>query len=808
MQRALSLLLLTTIFAALLIAQSSFAPYYDRNGFLLASPGALKFGLYGYDNPAVLSYVRQPDLLVAWTDSRAPANQWGLFLGLPQAGFGLVSEKLGGSTVTDYNISLATDNRTLSAGIGYGWTRTDNPAYDRSSLLKLGALYRPLPMISAGAVYISALNTKGYEWAGDVAFRPLGNELLTAFAEYVIHRSPGLDKDVWSAGVAVEAMAGVRITGRYFDTKAFSLGLQFSLGRLGLESQAQYDAGHKHAYNSYGVRVGAYDRNIIASYCTPKSRFVEIGRPGRIGYQRYVLFDNTQTLSSLLNTIDAAKEDPTVAGIAINTSGIETDAEKLWELREKLREFKATGKKVFIFVDRGGIELYHFASVADKIVMDPDGMIALEGYVAGRTFFKGTLEKIGIGFDEWRFFKYKSAEENYSRDKMSEADREQRQKYIDDWYAIAKDDICEARHLSSEQFDTLVNNGVLFTAQEAKERGLVDSLGRWEVVKDLAKQSTDSESPFASPSSLAQFNLPYDNAWGEPPRIAVIYALGVCAMDEGITARKLVKDFQAAVDDSRVKAIVLRVDSPGGDALASDYIADAMKQAKGKKPIIVSQGYVAASGGYWLSMYADTIVAAPGTITGSIGVIGGWFYNNGFKEKLGMSTDFVKIGAHADLGFGMRLPLVGVMIPDRNLSVEERARAESFIKTYYKEFIDKVAFGRKMKVDRVEAIAEGRVWTGLDGKRNGLVDVLGGMATAIDIAKVRAGIPKDREVTIVELPKKGLFDFSVFAPRLFGIETKIVSDPAIELMKFRLQHNGRPLPMLPMEDIDLMNLAR
>jgi protease-4 len=509
-----------------------------------------------------------------------------------------------------------------------------------------------------------------------------------------------------------------------------------------------------------------------------------------------------------LNTIDAAKEDPTVAGIAINTSGIETDAEKLWELREKLREFKATGKKVFIFVDRGGIELYHFASVADKIVMDPDGMIALEGYVAGRTFFKGTLEKIGIGFDEWRFFKYKSAEENYSRDKMSEADREQRQKYIDDWYAIAKDDICEARHLSSEQFDTLVNNGVLFTAQEAKERGLVDSLGRWEVVKDLAKQSTDSESPFASPSSLAQFNLPYDNAWGEPPRIAVIYALGVCAMDEGITARKLVKDFQAAIDDSRVKAIVLRVDSPGGDALASDYIADAMKQAKGKKPIIVSQGYVAASGGYWLSMYADTIVAAPGTITGSIGVIGGWFYNNGFKEKLGMSTDFVKIGAHADLGFGMRLPLVGVMIPDRNLSVEERARAESFIKTYYKEFIDKVAFGRKMKVDRVEAIAEGRVWTGLDGKRNGLVDVLGGMATAIDIAKVRAGIPKDREVTIVELPKKGLFDFSVFAPRLFGIETKIVSDPAIELMKFRLQHNGRPLPMLPMEDIDLMNLAR
>jgi protease-4 len=807
MQRALSLLLTNFVLAASLVAQTTFAPYSERNSFLLASPGAMKFGLYGYDNPALLSYIHQPDLLVTWTGSRTPTNRWGLFLGLPQAGFGLVSEKIGGSTVTDYNISLASDNRTLSAGIGYGWTKTDNPAYDRSSLLKVGALCRPLTLISTGIVYASALTMKGYEWAGDLAFRPLGNELATAFAEYVIHRSPGFDKDMWSAGVAVEAMAGVRITCRYFDTKAFSLGMQLSLGRLGLETQAHYDADHKYAYNSYGIRVGAYDRNFIASHFIPKTKVVEINRPGRIGYQRFMFFDNTQVLSNLLNTIDAAKDDPAVAGIAINTSGVETDAEKLWELREKLKEFKASGKEVFIFVDRGNIDTYHFASVADKIVMDPEGMFSLEGYLAGRTFVKGTLEKLGIGFDEWRFFKYKSAAENYSRDKMSDADREQRRKYIEDWYHIAKEDICEARHLSSEQFDELVNEGVLFMAPEAKEKGLVDSLGRWDVVKDLAEQATDSESPFVSPGSLARFNLPYDNAWGEPPHIAVIYALGVCAMDEGITARKLVKDFQAAVDDSRVKAIVLRVDSPGGDALASDYIADAMKKAKRKKPIIVSQGFVAASGGYWLSMYADTIVAAPGTITGSIGVIGGWLYNDGFKEKLGMSTDFVKIGAHADLGFGMRLPLIGIMVPDRNLSVEERARAESFIKTYYKEFLDKVAFGRKMKVDQIEPVAEGRVWTGLDGKKNGLVDVLGGLSTAVDIAKERAGIPKDQEVTIVEMPKKGLIDFSMFAPKLFGIETKTASDPTIELLKFRLEHNGRPLPMLPMEDIDLMNMT-
>jgi len=229
-----------------------------------------------------------------------------------------------------------------------------------------------------------------------------------------------------------------------------------------------------------------------------------------------------------------------------------------------------------------------------------------------------------------------------------------------------------------------------------------------------------------------------------------------------------------------------------------------MKKAKGKKPIIVSQGFVAASGGYWLSMYADTIVAAPRTITGSIGVIGGWIYNKGLKDSLGISTDYVKVGDHADIGFGMTLPLIGLTIPDRNLTIDERARAESLIKTMYKEFVDKVSLGRKQKSDDIESIAQGRVWSGLDAKQNGLVDILGGLETAVNIAKERAGIPKGQDVTIVEMPKKGLFDFSKFAPKFFGIETKALSDPTIELLKFRLKHNGEPLPMLPMEDIDVI----
>jgi protease-4 len=347
----------------------------------------------------------------------------------------------------------------------------------------------------------------------------------------------------------------------------------------------------------------------------------------------------------------------------------------------------------------------------------------------------------------------------------------------------------------------MINNEMAYLAQDALAKGLVDTVGRWETVKDVVKGLEGTEKRYIGMGSLAAFVRPTDDRWSEPPRIAVVYALGACAMDQGITARKLVRDVQAVVGDRSVKAIVLRVDSPGGDPMASDYIAEALKKAKGKKPIIVSQGAVAASGGYWLSMYADTIVAAPTTITGSIGVIGGWLYNKGIKEKLGMSTDLVKVGEHADLGFGFTLPFIGVGLPDRAMTDAERARMESVIKTLYTDFVGKVASGRESTSDAIEAVAQGRVWSGYDGVQNGLVDVLGGLETAIAIAKEKAGIPKGQEISILELPKKGLIDFSQFMPRLIGSEVK-QRDPLLEHLRFLIEHNGQPMPILPLEDVD------
>jgi len=804
----MKLLSRTFVFVTLMTAAAfsqTFPSYYSTADLSLASPGAMKFGLYGYENPAMLTYVRHPDFQFVWSDATGDWNDfdhWGLFMASTNFGFGMVKTKIDSASVIDYRLSFGFGDKTLGFGVAYGFTGGDKSAFDRKNVWTIGTLVRPDPHFSVGLIG-SATNSGGRTEATiDMGVRPFGNELLTLFSDYAIQNGQTLNQGHWSCGAVVEALPGIRITGRFFDTHAFTVGLSLSLGNAGFSAQSAYDKDAKHSFNSYAIRLGAYDRTVL-SKLTKNSRYVEMNLYGKMKYQRFMLFDVANTLKHSLEAIAAAKADETIAGIAINTSGMVVNREMLWELRKQLEDFKSVGKKVVIFIDRPSMEEYQFATVADKIVLDPTGVIMLPGYVAGSTYLKGTLEKLGIGFDELRFFKYKSAFESLSRDKMSDADREQRQKFIDDMYALTKTDICEGRKLELKQFDKLVNEEAIFLPKDAIERGLVDTLGRWEEVKSMIERLEGEKKSTTHANRLAMFNLPYDNRWGERPRIAVIYALGECAMDAGIKARSLVKVVEAAANDSRVKAIVLRVDSPGGDGTASDYIAEALRKAKKDKPVIVSQGLVAGSGGYWLSMYADTIVAAPSTVTGSIGVIGGWMYDKGLKEKLGMSTDLVKAGDHADIGFGFRLPFLGLGIPDRDLTDLERSKAERAIRSFYSEFVSKVAEGRRSTPDKIEPLAQGRYYSGVEGKNVGLVDVLGGMEDAIRIARQKAGIDPTDDVTIIELPPPGLIDFSQFVPKLFGMEQPVTQDPLIEHLKFRLEHNGQPMPVMPLEDMGL-----
>jgi len=241
--------------------------------------------------------------------------------------------------------------------------------------------------------------------------------------------------------------------------------------------------------------------------------------------------------------------------------------------------------------------------------------------------------------------------------------------------------------------------------------------------------------------------------------------------------------------------------------LPSDIVAQELKKTMEKKPVIVSQGMVAASGGYWISMNSNKIVAAPWTITGSIGVIGGWLYDKGFADKLGMTYDNVQMGKHADLGGGPTLPFIGASIPRRNLTPEERSYMEISIKKMYQNFVGKVAKGRNLTSEKVDEIGQGRVWTGTKGKELGLVDEIGGLEKAVSLAREAAKIPGWRKVELKEMPDKGLFDPNMFAPKLLGIklpqwrESKRLE---MEYWKLFLASEGRPMAMLP-PDMMLMN---
>ncbi len=771
--------------------------YYSRSNFLFASPGSFQNGLVGFTNPANLRMVKMFESRFFWsTDGTdmATINDWGFFTGVRGLGFGMLRQNIGGVKINDYKISSGFGSDAMAMGLAYGWSTGDYNALGREKFLTVSTLIRPFRYLSAGIIGNFSLESKNREGIVEIGIRPLGTPRVTLFADGALQKNTRLADAPWSAGAAIQFVPGINLVGRYFDNESFTLGLIINFGMAGAGAQAHFDNNQNHAYNSFMVRSGGMQPSIFPALFEKNKHYLPMSLKGRVDYQKYVLFDKkTHRLMDILNTIRAAKNDPRIRLIALNLSSMRVLPEHAWEIREELKALRKVGKQVVVFIDNAGMTTYHLASVADYIVLDPQGSIQMPGFIMGRTYLKGTLDKLGLEFDEWRFFKYKSAAEALSRKNMSEADREQRQAYIDDWYELVRQDICQARNWTLEKFDKFVDEELFFLPNRAIEMGLADTLARWSAIDDILKNFTGRKLRKMAARDLFENALP-SQQWGEKPKIAVVYGLGICAMDEGIRARWLERVFLQLANKKSVKAVVFRVDSPGGDGMASDLVAEALKKCSEKKPVIISQGQVAGSGGYWISMYGDTIVAGPNTITGSIGVIGGWLYDKGFSDKVGLSSDHVQRGAHADLGFGVRLPFIGVQVPTRNLTPEERERVEHLIKEFYNTFVEKVADGRGMSVEEVRKIAEGHFYSGTDGQQIGLVDEIGGLMTALAIAEQQAGISPDEETEILEIPKyKGLFEVNLPS---FPMQSKIKNDPVLEYIRMVSEHPGQPLPLL------------
>lgn len=783
-------------------AQNSFTGYRDLRDFQVGSPGSFKAGLFGFDNPALLNYNHSGFDLAFMANDKGDNllnfDRTALFVASNSLSFGVINNKMGDVGYTDYRISTGFGGRRLGFGLSYGWSSTRGDIQRSSNMMTVGTLLRPSSNLSLAANYSFSLDNAEAEYVGELALRPFGNEWLTIFADISYITEYTLNDVRWSAGFVFEPLAGIRLNARrFFDDNSTALSVNVSTGLSDYTGLSQIDQDNNGISNTFGIRIGGLDRTLIKDVFLNRY-YAVLDLSSGIKYVKNMYFDNSLTLLEVLTAIDKAAYSKSVMGIVVNATEFSSSRSIMWEVRKKLEDFKKENKTVVIFLERANIDLYHFASVADYIVLDPLGSITLEGFALGRSYYKKLLDKADIGFEELRYYKYKSAAESFSREGFSEGEREQRQKIVDDWYELAKYEISKSRKNLAENFDYLVDNKIGIMANEAHELKMVDKFDRWNNLMKFMKEY-DWTVGLRNIFNLDRYARPFDDKWSDNEnRIAVVYAEGQCDLNSGIQARRLSDYLNYCFEDDRISAIVLRVDSPGGDAMASDLIAKVISDNKGKKPVIVSQGQVAASGGYWLSMEADKIVAAPNTVTGSIGVISSWFYDKGLKDSLGISYDLVKRGKYADFGASYSLPFLPIGLPIRNMTEDEKEKREIQIRSLYSDFVKRVSKARNMTFDNVDSIAQGRVWSGTDAKNKGLVDEIGNLYDAINMAKDAAGISRDDEVQLIEYPVGKWLDWSQFFGGLFNVNIPKINEEFDEFM-FLLKNNGLAMPVLPID---------
>ena len=485
---------------------------------------------------------------------------------------------------------------------------------------------------------------------------------------------------------------------------------------------------------------------------------------------------NTYGLDDILSSIQKAKENENIKGIYLQANSLGTSYASLQEIRNALLDFKESGKFVIAYADSYTQGLYYLSSAADKVLLNPKGMIEWRGIASAPLFYKDLLQKIGVEMQVFKVGTYKSAVEPFIATEMSPAIREQVTTFITSIWWQVTEGVSTSRNISVDSLKVNADRMLMFYPDdESIKCGLADTLiYRNDVrnyLKKLVEINEDDNLPILGLGDMMNVrkNVPKDKSGNI---VAVYYASGEitdypssATSEDGIVGSKVIRDLRKLKDNDDVKAVVLRVNSPGGSAFASEQIWHAVKELKTKKPVIVSMGDYAASGGYYISCVADTIVAEPTTLTGSIGIFGMIPNVKGLTDKIGLSYDVVKTNKYADFG--------NIMRP---FNEDEKSLLQMMITEGYDTFVTRCAEGRHMTKDAIEKIAEGRVWTGETAKELGLVDELGGIDKALDIAVAKAGI---EGYTVVSYPEKQDFLSSL-------LDTKPTNYVESQLLKSKL----------------------
>jgi len=459
------------------------------------------------------------------------------------------------------------------------------------------------------------------------------------------------------------------------------------------------------------------------------------------------------SLTGLVMQFKKAKVDKRIKAILLDVDMSGVGWAKAEELRDAIADFRTSGKPVYAYIEFGLNKEYYIATACDKIVVPPPGELFITGLAADVMFFRGSLDKLGIYPDIFQVGKYKSVGDMFTQKKMTDAHREYVNSLLDDLFNRYIAGIAQARHKSPEDVRKLIDDAP-YNAAKAKEAGLIDEAVYHDELEREVKASLgykDSDQVVPVRASDYRDVSPESLGLNKGEKVAVIYATGDIGSGrsenspsggQSIGSDTLAKALTDAAADKSIRAIVMRVDSPGGSGLASDIIWHAVDAANQKKPVVVSMSDVAASGGYYISASASKILAQPSSITGSIGVVAGKPVLRGLYDWLGISNEYVLRGKEA-----------GMFRETEKFSDDERAKFEDWIKTtYYNDFVPKVAKGRHKDPKDVDAVGQGRVWTGAQAKDRGLVDEFGGLDRAIEVAKQLAKIPADKGVERVILP--------------------------------------------------------
>ena len=444
-------------------------------------------------------------------------------------------------------------------------------------------------------------------------------------------------------------------------------------------------------------------------------------------------------LNDILASIRKAKENEHIKGIYIEAGLLNSGISSLEEIRNALTDFKKSGKFIVAYGDTYSQGLYYLSSVADKVLLNPQGMIEWKGLASTPIFYKDLLDKIGVEMQIFKVGTYKSAVEPWISNEMSDANREQINTYLTDAWGKMTHDVAASRHMDAEELNKLANRMRMFhPAEESVKCGLADTLIYKNDVRDYLKRlmgldEEDALSVLGLQDMInVKKNVPKDKSGNI---VAVYYLEGTIISEQSsvgeneINADEVIKDLRKLQKDENVKAVVLRVNSPGGSAYGSEQIWYAVSQLKKEKPVIVSMGDYAASGGYYISCNADSIVAEPTTVTGSIGIYGMVPNAEKVTEKIGIHFDVVKTNEYADFG-----------VLTRPMSEGEKGLMQAYVNQGYDLFLTRCAEGRQMAKEEINKIGQGHIWSGITAKEIGLVDELGGLDKAIEMAVAKAKI--------------------------------------------------------------------